>query len=103
MTVQTLFQKRGKYCIRRRRRPKHVKTVKNDRLSEMDSSVVEKDRLPEMDSSSVVEKDRLPEMDSSAEAGKDRVSQKVSSSIDSLIKHNEQIRPNKKKYIEDLT
>ena len=61
----------------------------------MDSLVVEKNRVSEMDSS-VVEKDRLPEMDSSAEAGKDRVSQKVSYSIESLIEHNEQIRPNKK-------
>ena len=90
MTVHTLFQKRGKYCVRRRRAPrrsKHVKTVEKDRLSEMDSSVVEKDRLPEMDSSSVVEKDRLPEMDSSSEAEKDRVSQKVFSSIDLLIEH----------------
>ena len=99
LTVHTLFQKRGKYCVRRRRAPrqlKHVKTVEKDWLSEMDSPVVEKERSPEIDSSSVVEKDRLREMDSSAEAGKDRVSQKVSASIDSLIKHNEQVRKKNK-------
>ena len=63
----------------------------------MDSSVVEKDRFPGMDSSSVVEKDRLQDIDSPSEAGKGRVSEKVSSSIDSLIEHNKQVRPKKKK------